>query len=203
MASAWPRRLWTLQEGAVARRLFFQFADGAAELEELLRDAGVAVEADDDDQNPRRPTSAPAEESTTSRPRRFSPILRQILFFGDDLKSPDTPSPFPLSSTGGGGGVVMSRHRAKTALRRQLRLCLLALPRFRGFASEEEKLLGSALRRRLGEMYPVTGGVGDDVGDGGGEVGLCDPRTARMRRLRGMLELDWSMATIRASCYKE
>lgn len=33
--SPWTRRLWTLQEAALARRLYFQFSDGAMDLEEL------------------------------------------------------------------------------------------------------------------------------------------------------------------------
>lgn len=35
--SGWMRRLWTLQEGALARLLYFQFADKAVSLEELMK----------------------------------------------------------------------------------------------------------------------------------------------------------------------
>ncbi|PSN67162.1 hypothetical protein BS50DRAFT_588164 [Corynespora cassiicola Philippines] len=34
--SGWMRRLWTLQEGALAQRLYFQFSDGAKSLDELV-----------------------------------------------------------------------------------------------------------------------------------------------------------------------
>jgi len=37
--SSWMRRLWTLQEGALAQSLFFQFADGAVSFNSLFRKA--------------------------------------------------------------------------------------------------------------------------------------------------------------------
>ncbi|KAF8242630.1 hypothetical protein K440DRAFT_664649 [Wilcoxina mikolae CBS 423.85] len=39
--SNWQHRLWTLQEGVLAQRLFFQFADGSQSLEQLRRQQGI------------------------------------------------------------------------------------------------------------------------------------------------------------------
>jgi hypothetical protein len=38
--STWMRRLWTLQEGALAQRLYFRFNDGTASLNGLVQDVG-------------------------------------------------------------------------------------------------------------------------------------------------------------------
>jgi hypothetical protein len=38
LTSAWMRRLWTLQEGALAKSLYFQFADAAVSFDDLIRD---------------------------------------------------------------------------------------------------------------------------------------------------------------------
>jgi hypothetical protein len=50
VSSLWTQRLWTLQEGALARQIYFQFADGAIDLEETqqeLLDNAVGIEYDD------------------------------------------------------------------------------------------------------------------------------------------------------------
>ncbi len=36
ISSGWMQRLWTLQEGLLARKLIFEFADGFATLDELI-----------------------------------------------------------------------------------------------------------------------------------------------------------------------
>lgn len=221
-ASAWPRRLWTLQEGAVARRLFFRFADGTAELRHLLRDADIAVVADKDDDEgededtdqseqqyedhersstdesddasdndtyhdgPPAVATAQLQPRCPPRPTARSLLLGRILRFSDDLKMPDMPNPFPLGSS----GATMRRHNAKTTLRRQLRLCFLMLPEFLCFASDNERRLMPALRRRLEDVYGAEEDYDDERRAG------HDGRAAQLGRLRRMLELERNMTPI-------
>lgn len=72
--SAWPTRLWTLQEGAVAKRLFFQFRDGATKFQDLVVSGHPGLKKD--------------SHQAKSR------LLGQICLFGDDLKMEEFPRPF-------------------------------------------------------------------------------------------------------------
>jgi len=135
-ASSWPKRLWTLQEGAVAQHLYFQFRDRAVDLDDLLGQG----------------SSATALSSSAQ-------LLYQIRRFGDDLKVEDFPRRFQYGTSN------VLRHKAKTTLRYYLRLCLLMLPIFQRFTTERERLRLPGVKRAIDTVYPsdARGQVGPDL----------------------------------------
>lgn len=85
LVSGWNGRLWTLQEGALAKRLFFQFADGAYDL-----DHGVSTLHQMTDQHPHWLLRRPIQErlvdfrgfrhSRTNIEAKLAPLIRALAF---------------------------------------------------------------------------------------------------------------------------
>lgn len=82
-ASTWQKRYWTLQEGALARRLWFQFANGAYEKgvwAEFITQEERREEAENRARNPPERSGAPSVDP----PRRKKRTISNVEYYFDD-----------------------------------------------------------------------------------------------------------------------
>src|SRR5262249_4904921 len=129
--SLWLTRLWTLQEGAVARRLYFHFRKGATQLESLLDDS----------------KSSEGCELTQKEEGHVPPTfidLKILGYLNNDIKDFESRL---------GGTVDSASKCVKDQLRSILRLGYLSLPRFRFFATAKEKELFPIVLPHVRETY--------------------------------------------------
>jgi hypothetical protein len=128
--SSWLKRVWTLQEGAVARLLLFQFADGVLEIGRLLGQSDEYRE--------------PSSHRT----------LAQIYGLTQDVRAVNYKL---LQSDIQFDG---SKNQLKWKLLAIVRVCYLALlPRFERFATPYEKNCASKIRLALMRDYENDNGV--------------------------------------------
>jgi hypothetical protein len=118
--SAWLTRLWTLQEGAVAKELYFRFQRSVTQLEPLLEDCKTS-------KGLQRLIVDNVQDLEQLSPRFDD--LDLLGFLDDDMKS------FESSLC---NNSVSASNSEKHQLRSILRIGYLSLPRFRYFATAEE-----------------------------------------------------------------
>lgn len=120
-----------MQEGAVARKLYFYFSTGAVELESLLDD----VEPDLCGRGPKVDVQATSHVSVS---------LEKLCLLDDDIKAFETSLDNfedPASSI------------AKCQLRSILRLGYLSLPRFRSLATLDEGFVFPSVLSSINQAY--------------------------------------------------
>lgn len=121
--SSWPKRLWTVQEGAVARQLFFQCREGPVDLDKLQKeDVNMSYNIHD--------------------------VLGVLSLLSDDLNGSNLRK-WKGSLKGG----LSSYADTKYQLRSLLRTGYLSLPRFRSLVSPEERASSPAVLQSLMSIY--------------------------------------------------
>lgn len=125
--SSWKGRLWTLEEGLMARSLFFRFSNRTVTLEGLLKD----VEEEEDGYFLKKVVQATRPwilEGFTSAAEALPELMVR---FKDDMST--------LWKKGGGlRDVAVVTGLSKARLNAILRLCFLSSPIFRYFVEENE-----------------------------------------------------------------
>ena len=129
--SNWKQRLWTLQEGAIARKLYFRFANRTIDLDAILNEfeeqAGLSILGQELDLD-------------TDRTRDERVLLTQLQAFDADLKAIKDVD-------------FASKQAVKADLRAVLRLGYLCLRRYRFFREGERVRLLYVLQA-LDQVYP-------------------------------------------------
>ena len=127
--SDWKTWLWTLQEGSLAKKLLFRFANRMVDVDELLQRF-----------DPEAPLSVLAHGIDSCQPAQDPKIMSRLLAFNRDIKSFKN-----LSSIAGPD--------TKINLRALLRLGYLAVPRFRYLQLNTEQVQGSRILYALESCY--------------------------------------------------
>lgn len=128
--SDWKTRLWTLQEGSLAKKLLFRFANGTYDLDEVLQRF-----------EPEAPFSILSRALETNWPCFDSKLtLARLQAFDYDMKS-------VIDWTSVGGPYT------KTRLRTVLRLGYLGFPRYRYFRENSERVQSSFVLHALETVY--------------------------------------------------
>jgi hypothetical protein len=125
--SAWTSRLWTIQEGALARNLHFQFKTGPRSLDALLSEF----------------QATPTEQRILAWPKPFEQSLQglveKLAMFDNDLKLANN--------------LPKIEDYGKGKLRAMLRLGYLSFPKMRIFAEERELMEAEVVIKALEKVY--------------------------------------------------
>jgi len=127
--SDWKTRLWTLQEGSLAKKLLFRFANRIVDIDELLQRFDAEA-----------PLSILAHALDSHQPAHDPKFMSRLLAFNRDLKSSKD-----LSSVAGPD--------TKIHMRAWLRLGYLAVPRFRYLQLNTERVQASRILYALESCY--------------------------------------------------
>ncbi|KAI0597007.1 hypothetical protein F4775DRAFT_562076 [Biscogniauxia sp. FL1348] len=131
--SDWKSRLWTLQEGSLARRLLFKFANRTVNLDDLLRKS-----------DPKMLPSMLAEPLEVFSPQLSQEVLlARVLAFDRDLRYFE-------------GVDAAVDPGMKSRMRAVLRLGYLGVPRLCYLRNAEEHILSSVVVEALGTYYYET-----------------------------------------------
>lgn len=125
--SSWKGRLWTLEEGLVARSLFFRFSNRTVTLEELLK----GIEQEEDGLLLKKVVHVTRPWMLTHFTPEAEALPEMMERFQDDMST--------LWKKGGGlPDVAFVTGLSKARLNKIMRLCFLSSPIFRYFVEEDE-----------------------------------------------------------------
>jgi hypothetical protein len=131
-SSDWKHRLWTLQEGAVARKLRFKFANRTVDLDDILEEfeeeAGLSIFGQERDLD-------------TDHTRDAMELLAQLQAFNADLKAVKEVD-------------LVGSQSMKMELKAILRLGYLRFRRYRFFREEKERVQSLYVLQALDQVYP-------------------------------------------------
>lgn len=137
--SSWTRRIWTLEEGFVARNLVFRFSHGLVSLETLILDAVAGSNS--------KLRGFQLLESVTSQTQVCSDETLEglLVSFRNDIATVSNQEHHVYRR--------LSERSSIVALYKRLRLGYLLSHKFRYFVEEDERQLQPEVWRRLREAY--------------------------------------------------